>query len=204
MGSTKKIDKSLSFRNFSPFYERALAESKRGENILKLIEKDIDKRKMVAYSQLSAEQRIVEKDLYALRMTQKRIWEDRKKRNRRAFSDSGLDEMERGRLERRFTNTSEIVDGNKCPRIRRVSSILPQLTENINTVTSKTFVPRRKTSSQSSVPTWDNRSALTRSSKLLTRRSVSAPTFVTESGIPNVASSFKPFTDSNTAFDGQF
>ena len=205
MGSTKKVDKSLSFRNFSPFYERALAESKRGDNVLKLIERDIDKRKMVAYSQLSAEQRMVEKDLYALKMAQKRIFEDKKKRNRRALSESGLDDIDRRRLERSFTIAEEpLHELSSWSRARTSSSTLPPLQPKGNTVTSKRIVQQTTGSSQVFASRWDNRSSLTKNNKYLARRSVSAPTFVTDPRMSHAAGSSSSFTDSNTVFDGQF
>ena len=196
MGSNKKIDKNLSFRNFSPFYERALAESKRGENILKIIEKDIDKRKMIAYSQLSAEQRIVQKDLLALKMAQRRICEDRRKRNRRAVSESGLDEIEHRRLQRRFTSMDQLTEISSNPSARKSGGILPPLHQNKYTITSKQSSPQKMAFSDVSVPKWNNRSSL---SKNIATRSVSAPTFVTNSPMPYLA-----FANSKNVFDGQF
>ena len=191
MTSNKKLDKNLSYRNFSPFYERALAESKRGDNVLKIVEKEIDKRKMVAFSQLSAEQRMVEKDLYALRMTQKRIWEEKKKRNRRAFSETGLDEMHRLRFQGRFASTSELI-GTPCAR---KSTVLPPLNQSRTTTASQKTPP-----SYVSLQKWANPSSLPRSNTQLARRSISAPTFITESGLTysNYSASF---TEPNAGFN---
>jgi len=195
MNSNKKVDKNLSYRNFSPFYERALAESKRGDNVLKIVEKEIDKRKMVAFSQLSAEQRMVEKDLYALRMTQRRIWEEKKKRNRRALSESGLDEIHRLQFQGRFSSTSELI-GTPCAR---KSSILPPLNQSRTTTASPKIPP-----SYASLQKWDNPCSLTRSSKQYARRSVSAPTFITDSPVTYSSNHSSSFTEPKTGFNNDY
>eukprot|EP00112_Aurelia_sp_Birch-Aquarium-sp1_P000085 Seg10052.1 transcript_id=Seg10052.1/GoldUCD/mRNA.D3Y31 product="hypothetical protein" protein_id=Seg10052.1/GoldUCD/D3Y31 len=90
MDSKKKINEALTFRNFSPYSEKAVADAKRDENLLKLVKRDIDRRKHVSYSHLMAAQRMVEKDLYELRMSKKRYRDERSRREVRSFSDPGL------------------------------------------------------------------------------------------------------------------
>ena len=90
MDSKRKVNETLNFRNFSPYSEKAVADAKRDENLLKLVKRDIDRRKHVSYSHLMAAQRMVEKDLYELRMSKKRYREERSRREVRSFSDPGL------------------------------------------------------------------------------------------------------------------
>lgn len=202
MGSNRKIDKSLSFKNFSPYYERALAESKRGENVLKIMEKDIDRRKMLAYSQLSAEQRLVEKDLHALKMAQRRILEDRRKRNRRAVSESGLDDLERSRLQRHFTSMDSLTEINVHPVGKNSSSILPPLRYKRIAISSSTCVPQRRGPSDVFVTKKNDRSLS--SNERFARRSISAPSFTKTSEIPFMAGCSTSMASSNNVFDGEF
>lgn len=204
MGSSRKIDRNLSFRNFSPFYEKALAESKRGENILKIIEKDIDKRKMVAYSQLTAEQRIVEKDLHALKMAQRRIWEDKKKRGRRAVSESGIDDIGRSKPPRRFTSMEELIEFDSCPCARKSPVKLPPLQRSKVTVKSSVVVRTKIANIDALKAGRSSQSITARYHKDLVGRSVSAPAFLKTSEIPFIAGISTSFAQSKNVFDGQF
>ena len=88
MGSSKKkTEQALDFRNFSPFYDRAMADARRDENILRLVEKDIERRKWISYSELTAAQRLVQRDLQQLRMAKRKHKEEKLVRQARSMSD---------------------------------------------------------------------------------------------------------------------
>ena len=61
----------------SNFCDVVVSQVRREENMLKLIEKDIDKRRRLSYSQISSSQRLVERDLYQLRLAQQKHMEER-------------------------------------------------------------------------------------------------------------------------------
>ncbi len=92
MSTRKDQSGKLSFRNFSPFYEKAMADAKRDENFLKIMAKDIEKRKMISYGQLTAAQRIVERDLFQLKQAKQK---NKEMSLRRARSNTGKDETRR-------------------------------------------------------------------------------------------------------------
>eukprot|EP00794_Sanderia_malayensis_P020378 gene20378-22387_t len=87
MNRKNKEQQALNFRNFSPFYERALAEGKRDEKILKLTAKDIERRKMIVFAELSSAQRLVAKDLHQLRQAKKKGREEMIMRRTRSYTD---------------------------------------------------------------------------------------------------------------------
>ncbi len=95
MSTRKDQSGKLSFRNFSPFYEKAMTDAKRDENFLKIMAKDIEKRKMISYGQLTAAQRIVEKDLFQLKQAKQK---NKEMSLRRARSNTGKDETRRESL----------------------------------------------------------------------------------------------------------
>ena len=56
----------------SSSFDKAVSEARRKENVLKLMEKDIEKTRKVSSSHLAAARRLVERDLYDLKISQKR------------------------------------------------------------------------------------------------------------------------------------
>ena len=141
MDSKRTVSETLNFRNFSPYSEKAVADAKRDENLLKLVKRDIDRRKHVSYSHLMAAQRMVEKDLYELRMSKKRYREERSRREVRSFSDPGLNMKGFGkeRVARLLSQGDDLYSNEDRSDNDRQQTILPKINERKSVVSNPDY-----------------------------------------------------------------
>ena len=209
MGTKKRVDTNLSFRNFSPFYEKALAVAKREENILRIIEKDIDRNKMIAYSHLRAEQRLVEKDLYELRMARRCAKTENARLGRRALSDTNLLRCHKTGLQGGFLTQDELQkiarkkDSCELPSLIKQNAIVgksPLLEHRARLEVSHKFkkMPRRD---KLSLPSRDFDHSEKFVKRTLESSKLSGNSKVEHSILSSCSLSF---TKANNAFDGQY